>query len=69
MKDVKKFYYTQTLDHFNYRPESYTTFKQRYFINYKYWGGTNSSSPIFPFLGAEAPITNDIDVVGLVVVY
>ncbi|KAH7542071.1 hypothetical protein FEM48_Zijuj02G0034500 [Ziziphus jujuba var. spinosa] len=45
--DYKTFYFTQTLDHFNYRPESYTTFKQRYVINSKYWGGSKSNAPIF----------------------
>ena len=33
--DFQTFYYDQTLDHFNYRPESYTTFQQRYVINSK----------------------------------
>ncbi|XP_054792131.1 uncharacterized protein LOC129316417 [Prosopis cineraria] len=54
--DLKTFYYPQTLDHFNYRPESYTTFPQRYAINSKYWGGANSSAPIFAYFGAEGPI-------------
>ncbi|KAG8639633.1 lysosomal Pro-X carboxypeptidase [Manihot esculenta] len=62
--DFQTFYYTQTLDHFNYRPESYTTFKQRYFINFKYWGGANVSAPIFAYLGAEAPIDNDLASIG-----
>ena len=55
-EDIKTFYYKQTLDHFNYRPQSYQTFQQRYLINFKYWGGANSSAPIFAYLGAEAPI-------------
>ncbi|XP_039159599.1 lysosomal Pro-X carboxypeptidase-like [Eucalyptus grandis] len=55
-KDFRTFFYNQTLDHFNYRPESYTTFKQRYIINSKYWGGANASAPIFAFLGDEEPI-------------
>ncbi|KAI6670094.1 hypothetical protein NL676_004979 [Syzygium grande] len=58
-KDFQTFFYNQTLDHFNYRPESYTTFKQRYVINFKYWGATNASAPIFVYFGGEAPI--DID--------
>lgn len=62
--DFQTFYYTQTLDHFNYRPESYTTFKQRYLINFKYWGGANVSAPIFAYLGAEAPIDNDLASIG-----
>ena len=39
-EDFQTFYYNQTLDHFNYRPESYSTFQQRYVINFKYWGGS-----------------------------
>ncbi|WJX73234.1 lysosomal Pro-Xaa carboxypeptidase [Trifolium repens] len=41
---VKTFYYQQTLDHFNFFP-------QRYFINFKYWGGANSTAPIFVTFG------------------
>ncbi|KAJ7981089.1 Lysosomal Pro-X carboxypeptidase [Quillaja saponaria] len=63
-EDLKTFYYTQRLDHFNYRPDSYTTFQQRYMIDFKYWGGANSSAPIFAYLGAEAPVDEDLDVVG-----
>ena len=62
--DFKTYYYNQTLDHFNYRPESYTTFLQRYIINFKYWGGPNSSAPIFAYLGAEAPIDGDLNFIG-----
>ena len=36
LEDLKTYYYTQTLDHFNYRPDSYTTYKQRYVINSRY---------------------------------
>ncbi|CAM8932778.1 unnamed protein product [Rhodiola kirilowii] len=54
--DYKTYYYNQTLDHFNYLPESYATFKQKYVMNIKYWGGRNESAPIFVYLGAEAPI-------------
>ncbi|CAL0324193.1 unnamed protein product [Lupinus luteus] len=56
--DEKEFYYNQTLDHFNYRPESYTQFQQKYVINFKYWGGANSSAPIFAYLGAEEALDN-----------
>lgn len=49
-------FYDQTLDHFNFNPNSYAKFKQYYVINYKYWGGANSTSPIFAFLGDEAPL-------------
>ncbi|XP_027343372.1 lysosomal Pro-X carboxypeptidase-like [Abrus precatorius] len=63
-EDLKTFYYTQRLDHFNYKPDSYTTFQQRYMINFKYWGGAKSSAPIFAFFGAEAPVDEDIYYVG-----
>ncbi|KAJ4841791.1 hypothetical protein Tsubulata_010539, partial [Turnera subulata] len=60
-EEFKTFFFNQTLDHFNYKPESYGTFQQRYYINSKYWGGGEASAPIFVFLGAEAPM-NDADV-------
>ncbi|KHN44803.1 Lysosomal Pro-X carboxypeptidase [Glycine soja] len=63
-EEVKTFYFKQVLDHFNYRPESYTTFQQRYLINFKYWGGANSSAPIFAYFGAESPIDNSPNGVG-----
>ncbi|KAL3718002.1 hypothetical protein ACJRO7_003181 [Eucalyptus globulus] len=66
-KDFQTFFYNQTLDHFNYRPESYTTFKQRYVINSKYWGGANAVAPIFVFLGSESPFDVDIKYLGFVV--
>ncbi|ESW22122.1 hypothetical protein PHAVU_005G129100 [Phaseolus vulgaris] len=61
---LKTFYYTQRLDHFNYRPDSYHTFQQRYIIDFKYWGGPKSSAPIFAFFGAEGPVDDDIHYVG-----
>lgn len=51
------YFYTQTLDHFNYKPESYTTFQQRYIMNSKFWSGANTSSPIFVYTGDEASLT------------
>ncbi|GAY64892.1 hypothetical protein CUMW_237070 [Citrus unshiu] len=51
------YYYTQTLDHFNYKPESYATFQQKYIMNFKYWGGASTSSPIIVYIGEEAPLT------------
>jgi lysosomal Pro-X carboxypeptidase len=62
--DFETFYYNQTLDHFNYRPESYSTFQQRYVINSKYWGGANSSAPILAYFGAEAPLDDDLAFIG-----
>ncbi|XP_043699783.1 lysosomal Pro-X carboxypeptidase-like [Telopea speciosissima] len=63
-KDLKIFNYTQTLDHFNYRDESYNTFRQKYVINFKHWGGANSSSPIFVYLGAESALDDDLGFIG-----
>lgn len=65
-EDFQTFYYNQTLDHFNYRPESYSTFQQRYIINFKYWGGVadQSNAPIFAYLGAESPLDNAPSVIG-----
>ncbi|KAI6669920.1 hypothetical protein NL676_004805 [Syzygium grande] len=45
--DFDTLFFNQTLDHFDYRPESYTIFQQRYLIDSKYWGGANSGAPIF----------------------
>lgn len=63
-KDFETFYYTQTLDHFNYRPDCYFTFQQKYVINSKYWGGPHSNAPIFAYLGAEAPLDSDLFSIG-----
>ncbi|WCJ41673.1 Lysosomal Pro-X carboxypeptidase [Euphorbia peplus] len=60
LKDFETFFYTQKLDHFNFRPESLTNFEQRYVMNFKYWGGPNTSAPIFVYFGSEAHIYNDI---------
>ncbi|XP_058757661.1 uncharacterized protein LOC131630933 [Vicia villosa] len=57
--DIKTFYYEQVIDHFNQVPNSYVTFKQRYFVNFKYWGGANSSSPIFAYFGDEFELMVD----------
>ncbi|XP_034687382.1 lysosomal Pro-X carboxypeptidase-like [Vitis riparia] len=63
-EEFQTFYYNQTLDHFNYRPESYITFQQRYVVNFKYWGGANASAPIFAYLGAEADLDYDLSGLG-----
>ncbi|MCL7032962.1 hypothetical protein MKW94_015338 [Papaver nudicaule] len=49
-------YFTQVLDHFNYYPQSYQTFQQRYLINYQYWGGAEKNAPIFVYTGNEGDI-------------
>ncbi|KAJ9178018.1 hypothetical protein P3X46_009938 [Hevea brasiliensis] len=63
-RDFVTFFYPQTLDHFNYKPESYTTFNQRYAINFKHWSGPNTSAPILVFFGAEENIDDDIRSIG-----
>ena len=49
-------YFTQILDHFNYNPESYQTFQQRYLINDTFWGGAKTKAPIFVYTGNEGNI-------------
>lgn len=49
-------YFTQILDHFNFYPESYHTFQQRYLINDTHWGGAKKSAPIFVYTGNEGDI-------------
>lgn len=49
-------YFTQTLDHFNFHPQSYQTFQQRYLINGAYWGGAAIKAPIFVYTGNEGDI-------------
>ncbi|PRQ33320.1 putative lysosomal Pro-Xaa carboxypeptidase [Rosa chinensis] len=63
-KDFQKFYYNQTLDHFNFRYDSFNTFQQRYLINSKHWGGSNISAPILAYLGAEESVDVDIPIIG-----
>ncbi|GFQ01024.1 lysosomal pro-x carboxypeptidase [Phtheirospermum japonicum] len=62
--DFKTYYYNQTLDHFNYDEQSYATFKQRFIINHKHWGGPNASFPILAYLGAEGPL--EVEYVGFI---
>ncbi|XP_021899078.1 lysosomal Pro-X carboxypeptidase-like [Carica papaya] len=65
--DFLVFNYTQTLDHFGFKPESNMTFKQKYIINSKYWGGANTTSPIFVYTGDEAPIEGVAAYAGFIV--
>ncbi|KAL6312807.1 hypothetical protein AAG906_022535 [Vitis piasezkii] len=44
------YFYNQTLDHFNYKPESYRTFQQRYIMNSAYWAGANSMAAFAGFI-------------------
>lgn len=66
-ENFQTFFYPQTLDHFNYRPESYTTFQHRYMVNFNYWGGARSAAPIFVYLGEESDLDKDINSVGFLV--
>ncbi|CAK7341929.1 unnamed protein product [Dovyalis caffra] len=52
----KERFFTQVLDHFTFRPQSYKTFQQRYLINDKYWGGAEKNAPIFLYTGNEGDI-------------
>ncbi|KAL8515887.1 hypothetical protein ACS0TY_014547 [Phlomoides rotata] len=61
---LKTHWYKQTVDHFNYAPESYASFRQRYIVSSKHWGGPNSNTPIFAYLGAEDAIDADLPVIG-----
>jgi lysosomal Pro-X carboxypeptidase len=49
-------FFTQVLDHYTFRPQSYKTFQQRYLINDKYWGGAEKNAPIFLYTGNEGDI-------------
>lgn len=55
-KPYKEKFFTQILDHFNYNPQSYNTFQQRYLINHTFWGGAKNNSPIFVYTGNEGDI-------------
>lgn len=65
-KDYKTYFYDQTLDHFGYGPDGYATFKQKYVVNSKHWGGAASNAPIFAFLGEEGSLESDFDFIGVV---
>ncbi|XP_052172978.1 uncharacterized protein LOC127788569 [Diospyros lotus] len=49
-------FFTQILDHFNYHPQSYQTFQQRYLINDTFWDGPKNNAPIFVYTGNEGEI-------------
>lgn len=66
-EDFQTLFYNQKLDHFNYRPESYTTFAQRYIVNSKYWGGPNTSSPILVYFGAEEELDYALAGIGFLI--
>lgn len=49
----KAHYFPQILDHFNFHPESYKIFYQKYLIHRKYW---HKGGPIFVYAGNEGDI-------------
>ncbi|KAF5742580.1 lysosomal Pro-X carboxypeptidase [Tripterygium wilfordii] len=63
-EDLQTYYYHQTLDHFNFKPESYATFKQRYMVSYKHWRGAHVAAPIFAYLGEESSVDDDVKAIG-----
>nr|XP_023913983.1 lysosomal Pro-X carboxypeptidase-like [Quercus suber] len=65
--DYQTFYYDQPLDHFNYQPESYTTFRQRYIVNFTHWGGAKKAAPIFVYLGGESTSDDDVGSYGFMI--
>ncbi|KVI00107.1 Peptidase S28 [Cynara cardunculus var. scolymus] len=65
-EEYEVYNYTQTLDHFNFKTESYTTFQQRYVVNRRYWGGPTNNSPIFLYTGEETDIMGDVKYIGFV---
>lgn len=56
--NLKTYNYTQRLDHFNFVPQSYATFQQRYMVDFSQWGGPGA--PIFASLGGESSIDDDL---------
>lgn len=52
----KEKFFTQLLDHFNFNPQSYQTFQQRYLINDTFWGDPEKNAPIFLYTGNEGDI-------------
>ncbi|MED6206018.1 hypothetical protein PIB30_023086 [Stylosanthes scabra] len=62
--DFQTYYYTQRLDHFNYNPESYINFQQRYMISFKNCGGAKSGAPIFAWHGAEQSLDQEFNAAG-----
>ncbi|KAM3685278.1 hypothetical protein ACJW31_11G105600 [Castanea mollissima] len=63
-KDYQTFYYDQTLDHFNYQPVSYTTFRHKYVVNFKHWRGAKAAAPIFAYMGEESSLGGEIGYIG-----
>ncbi|KAK7284825.1 hypothetical protein RJT34_19578 [Clitoria ternatea] len=49
-------FFSQILDHYDYNPQSYQTFQQRYLINGTYWGGAKKKASIFVYAGNEGDI-------------
>ncbi|KAL0007857.1 hypothetical protein SO802_009359 [Lithocarpus litseifolius] len=62
-KDYQTFYFDQPIDHFNYQPVSYTTFRERYIVNFKHWRGAKAAAPIFAYLGEESSLDSDVGLI------
>ncbi|XP_023005894.1 lysosomal Pro-X carboxypeptidase [Cucurbita maxima] len=56
LRHYRTAFFTQILDHFNFNPQSYQSFQQRYLINDTYWGGAAENAPIFVYTGNEGNI-------------
>nr|CAD1824690.1 unnamed protein product [Ananas comosus var. bracteatus] len=50
----EKRYFTQHLDHFNFEPQGFASFQQKFLVNDRHWGG--ASAPIFVYAGNEGRI-------------
>lgn len=61
---LRSFYYDQTLDHFNYQPGSYATFRQRYMVGFRHWKGAHAAAPMFVYLGAEESLDESVGSIG-----
>ncbi|CAA0813534.1 Serine carboxypeptidase S28 family protein [Striga hermonthica] len=55
-RSFKIYSYPQPLDHFNFGPDDYDTFRQKFVMNREYWAGPNSTSPILVYLGSEGAL-------------
>ncbi|CAN0922953.1 Lysosomal Pro-X carboxypeptidase [Linum grandiflorum] len=62
--DMQTLFYNQTLDHFNYAPQSYATFQQRYVVDSRHFSVAAAAAPVLVYLGAEAPLDNDLLSIG-----
>ncbi|BBH05067.1 Serine carboxypeptidase S28 family protein [Prunus dulcis] len=64
INDFETFYYNQTLDHFNFRPDSFNTFQQRYLINFKHWVALMLVHQYLLTLAKKNAIDVDLSIIG-----